>query len=90
MNAYYRGYLLGDLRRFPAWPQAAGDGAERAERAGPAELADLADDTVVYLRDDFAVVRSPVAADQGLLWDAATPQWLEFCDSVLRFSPRGL
>lgn len=79
MNAYYRGYLLGDVRRFPQW-------SEPLAVAGH-EDADLLDDTIVYLRDDFAVVRSPVGADQGVLWDAMTPQWREFCDTVLRFRP---
>jgi hypothetical protein len=76
MNDYYRGCLLGDLRGFPAWP-----------RSADADGAELADDTIVYLREDFAVVRSPVGADQGVLWDAQTPQWREFCTAVLGFAP---
>ncbi|MGC5365550.1 hypothetical protein ACPXCE_28410 [Streptomyces sp. DT24] len=60
--------------------------ADWAESAA-AEQRELPDDTVVYLRDDLAVVRHPVQADQGMLWDTATPQWRVFCADELRFEP---
>jgi hypothetical protein len=50
---YCKAYLLGALRNYQAWGEAG---------------ADLPDDTVVYLWNDFTVVRSPVGAPDGVLW----------------------
>lgn len=74
MNTYYRAFLLRDVRRFTGW----------ADSALPAS-SELPEETVVYLREDLAVVRHPVLADQEVLWDSTTPQWREFCERDLRF-----
>ncbi|MEV0318578.1 hypothetical protein ACIBKX_10255 [Streptomyces sp. NPDC050658] len=76
MTPYYMGCLLGDVRGFADW----------AASAAP-EQRELPDDTVVYLREDLAVVRHPVRADQGVLWDSATTGWRVFCTDELRFDP---
>ncbi|MGW7256492.1 hypothetical protein [Streptomyces sp. NPDC054834] len=76
MTPYYLGCLLGDVRGFADWAESAAQ-----------EQRDLPDDTVVYLREDLAVVRHPVQADQGVLWEAVTPQWRAFCSDELRFEP---
>ncbi|MFD5943651.1 hypothetical protein [Streptomyces griseus] len=76
MKPYYRGFLLREVRAFADW----------AESATPEER-DLPDDTVVYVRDDLAVVRHPVQAEQGVLWDTATLRWRAFCMDELRFEP---
>ncbi|GAA1024936.1 MULTISPECIES: hypothetical protein [Amycolatopsis] len=74
MKDYFRAYRLGDLRAFPGW----------AAAARP-EAAELGDDAIVYVRGDLAVVRSPVLAEPGILWDTLSPQWHEFCASALHF-----
>jgi hypothetical protein len=76
MTPYFRAYLLGDLRRFPGWAQAVRPGEQ-----------ELTDESVVYLREDYAVVRDPIQPDQGVLWDVTTPQWREFCSTSLGFAP---
>ncbi|MFI5798226.1 hypothetical protein [Streptomyces sp. NPDC051677] len=76
MTPYYLACLLRDVRGFADWAESAA-----------AEQRELPDDTVVYLRDDLAVVRHPVQADQGVLWDAATPRWRAFCADELQFEP---
>lgn len=77
MRRYCRAYPLGELRSFGPWRQTgvAGRGDDEDPR------------TVVYLRDDFTVVRSPLDADSELVYDAVTPAWREFCVSTLCFSP---
>lgn len=76
MTPYFRAYLLRDLRKFPEWAQGV--------RVGEQELTD---ESVVYLRDDYAVVRDPIQPDQGVLWDVITPQWREYCSASLGFAP---
>jgi len=65
---------LKDLRQFPGW----------SERAKEDEV-HLADEDVVYLWDDFTVVKTPVSPEPDMLWDQATPDWQEFCQTMLRF-----
>jgi hypothetical protein len=74
LRKYCKAYYLKDLRQFSDW-------AEKKE----ADEAELTDDDVVYLWDDFTVVRSPVIPDKGLIFDTVTPRWQDFCTSTLQF-----
>jgi len=74
MRKYCKAYYLKDLRVFAGW---AGTCKEEASL--------LTDDDVVYLWDDFTVVKSPVIPDDGLLFDAVNPEWQEFCKATLHF-----
>ena len=73
MRKYCKAYQLKDLRRFSGW-------TERME----GEDQQLSDEDIVYLWDDFTVVKSPVQ-DKGVLFDAVTPEWQEFCKTTLNF-----
>ena len=73
MHKYCKAYRLQDLRQFSDWTEARGEEEEA-----------LTDDTICYLWDDFTVVKSPVQ-EQGVLFDAVTPEWKEFCVTTLRF-----
>jgi hypothetical protein len=74
MRKYCKAYHVRDLRKFAGW----------VEKHDENE-ADFSDDTVVYLWDDFSVVRSPVIPDRGLVFDDVTPEWQQFCKEVLKF-----
>ena len=74
MRKYCKAYHLKDLRQFSAW-------TERPAENEP----ELSDDDVVYLWDDFTVVRSPIIPDKGLIFDAITPEWQSFCAQTLAF-----
>lgn len=74
MRNYCKAYYLKDIRQFPGWTEKHEENEE-----------ELSDDTVVYLWDDFTVVRSPVIPDKGLLFDQVTPQWEAFCQETLKF-----
>ncbi|MGQ4727678.1 MULTISPECIES: hypothetical protein [Streptomyces] len=75
MKAYCRAYPLGRLRAFEGWPDHA---AEAAFGLDP--------DEVVFLWDDFTVVRSPVNAEAEVLWDTVSPPWEAFCTGSLGFT----
>jgi hypothetical protein len=74
IRKYCKAYYLKDLKVFTSW---AGSCKEEASL--------LTDDDVVYLWDDFTVVKSPVIPDDGLLFDAVSPEWQEFCKTTLHF-----
>lgn len=75
MKKYCKAYHLKDLRQFSAW-------TEKRDENEP----DLSDDDVVYLWDDFTVVRSPIIPDKGLIFDEITPEWRDFCQQTLLFA----
>lgn len=75
LRKYCKAYYLRDLRQFCNW-------TEKKETDEP----ELTDDDVVYLWDDFTVVRSPVIPDRGLIFDAVTPAWKDFCATTLQFA----
>jgi hypothetical protein len=73
MNTYCKAYPVAELRRYPGWT----DKAEPVER-------DLADDDLVYVCDDFTVLTDPIGG-KGVLFSEDTPQWRDFCTTVLSF-----
>jgi len=74
MRKYCKAYHLRDLRQFSNWTEKREENEE-----------ELTDDDVVYLWDDFTVVRSPVIPDKGLIFDEVTPEWQAFCKETLNF-----
>lgn len=74
MRKYCKAYYLKDLRQFQAWTEKHEENEE-----------ELSDESVVYLWDDFTVVRSPIIPDKGLLFDDITPAWQAFCQETLKF-----
>lgn len=74
MRKYCKAYHLKDLRQFASWTEKRDEDEEA-----------LSDDDVVYLWDDFTVVRSPIIPDKGLIFDTITPEWQNFCKETLHF-----
>jgi hypothetical protein len=73
IRKYCKAYYLKDLRAFSGWIE------KRQE-----DETDLSDEDVVYLWDDFIVVRSPVLPG-GVIFDEVTPEWQDFCKTTLKF-----
>jgi hypothetical protein len=73
IRKYCKAYYLKDLRQFGAW-------TEKGEESDAVPT----DESVVYLWDDFVVVRSPVLPG-GVLFDSVTNAWQEFCHTTLGF-----
>jgi|SRR5579859_6123620 len=73
IRKYCKAYYLKDLRAFEGWTE------KREEKE-----AELTDGDVVYLWDDFTVVRSPVLPE-GVIFDDVTKTWQDFCHTVLQF-----
>ncbi|HEU5374617.1 MAG TPA: hypothetical protein VFV38_04185 [Ktedonobacteraceae bacterium] len=72
---YCKAYYLRDIKKFSRW-------ADLCESAG----AYLQDDDIVYVQDDFSLVKNPAFPDADSLLRAVTPEWQQFCQQVLQFS----
>jgi hypothetical protein len=73
IRKYCKAYYLKDLRVYSGWTEKHQDNES-----------ELTDEDVVYLWDDFTVVRSPVLPG-GVIFDEVTPQWQDFCQTALQF-----
>jgi hypothetical protein len=73
IRKYCKAYYLKDLRAYSGW-------TEKREEKEP----ELTDEDVVYLWDDFVVVRSPVLPG-GVIFDNVTQEWQDFCHTTLQF-----
>jgi hypothetical protein len=73
MHKYCKAYHLKDLRQFNGWVE------KRAENQ-----AELADETICYVWDDFTVVTSPIL-ENSIIFDNVTPEWQHFCHTTLKF-----
>ncbi len=67
---YCKAYPVNTLRKFPAWRE---------------NQADLDDDAVLYLHEDFTVTLS-MWPRENLVFDSRTPDWEAFCKQELAFS----
>ena len=100
MSDYCKAYYVRQFREYPHWSEreVAGLHAELLEAAngtadpnngGSADRATttprpLSDDDVLFLHDNYHVTDG-VFADEHVVFDAVTPEWRTFCDSVLGF-----
>lgn len=68
---YCKAYYGRDMKKFSHW----------------AELdIDLQDDEIVYIQDDFNLVKHPTLPETDRLLRSVTPEWQQFCQQVLQFS----
>lgn len=74
MRNYSKAYYLKDLRAFPGW----------SEPTRP-DAAELSDDTVVYLQDNYTVVLD-CYEEEDYLFNQVSPEWRQFCEQKLEFA----
>jgi len=96
MGMYCKAYPLTRFREFAGWTEhpgsldatetpatdtpAAGTPADGA--AGAAETGDQ--EVYLFLQENY-VVTNGVFMDEGVVFDAVSPEWKEFCHTVLEF-----
>ncbi|MEM9290885.1 MAG: hypothetical protein AAGD01_04330 [Acidobacteriota bacterium] len=73
MRKYSKAYQLKDLRAYSKW--------EEKERDDKDELTD---DLIVYLQDNFTVVRD-VFEEEDFIFDTVDDEWKAFCKDQLGF-----
>jgi len=76
MYVYCKAYHLRDLRAFSGWRE--------AEEVEEGTASQLADDSIVYILDDFTVVATPFQHTRRLFTDV-TDAWKEYCRRTLHF-----
>lgn len=72
---YCKAYYWRDIKKFSHW-------VDLCEPVGK----ELQDEDIVYIQDDFSLVRNPAFPEAEHLLRAVTPEWQQFCQQVLQFS----
>ena len=86
LGKYCRAYPLSQLRKFPGWVERT-DEARRIRKEIDGEIVEsvrtLTDDDYVYLQLDYTVTDG-IFVNENVIFNEITPEWIEFCQSVLR------
>jgi hypothetical protein len=86
LGKYCRAYPLSQLRKFPGWVERT-DEARRIRKEIDGEIVELVrtltDDDYVYLQLDYTVTDG-IFVNENVIFNEITPEWIEFCQSVLR------
>ena len=84
---YCKAYYLGSFRQFPDWMESRSNRKEKnnGDASGARqEDKELSEDGIVFLHHDYTVTES-MWHDENIIFDKVTPEWKEFCDTVLDF-----
>ena len=83
MGKYCKAYEIKKLMEFPAW---AGKLANiEAQVSGDGDIAkEPASRDFYYLQENFTVTDG-IFLDESVVFDAVTPEWVEFCRDTLKF-----
>lgn len=86
LGKYCRAYPLSQLRKFPGWVERT-DEARRIRKEIDGEIVELVrtltDEDYVYLQLDYTVTDG-IFVNENVIFNEITPEWIEFCQSVLR------
>jgi hypothetical protein len=70
---YCKAYQVARLREFDGW----------AEGVNPARR-QLEEGAILYIQENYTVTDS-IFIDENVVFDRVTPEWVEFCRTVLGF-----
>jgi hypothetical protein len=91
LGKYCRAYPISQLRQFAGWIEKPENARQIKEEVdgeiveGPRPLTDA---DYVYLQGNFTVTDG-IFIDENVIFDAVTPEWIEFCRGVLGYQPAG-
>ncbi|HKP87266.1 MAG TPA: ankyrin repeat domain-containing protein [Blastocatellia bacterium] len=81
---YCKAYLLGELRKYPAWREGRINWKEKANGNGGPDEAPFPDDKIVFIQQDFTVTES-MWHNENVIFNQVDPDWEEFCANTLKF-----
>jgi hypothetical protein len=87
MGSYCRAYKIATLRQFPNWNEKSENARKEKRPLGAVEVdapRELTDNDFLYLQEDLSVTDG-IYMDENVIYDEITPEWTEFCHTVLKF-----
>jgi hypothetical protein len=86
MATYCKAYLLTEFQKFAGWTENSANAApsEDSTDATAAPRA-LDEESVLFLHQNY-VVTDGAFSDENIIFDAVSPEWIEFCETSLQFA----
>ena len=87
MGRYCKAYLVSKLREYGDWTENRTNVRLRKENVDGKEVEvdrDLIDSDILYVQENFTVTDG-IFLDENVIFDNVTPEWKEFCTTVLDF-----
>lgn len=81
MERYCKAYPVERFQEFPGWDTK--NSSAVAESATPAKDGEEPA-TYLYLHQDYTVTDG-IFSGENVVYEALTPEWIEFCKNVLKF-----
>jgi hypothetical protein len=89
LELYCKAYKVSELRKFPHWTENSANVMKEVTEVDGEEVEVarvLGDDDYLFLHDTF-VVTDGMFADEHVIFDNVTRQWIRFCRDELGFAP---
>ncbi|HYO62472.1 MAG TPA: hypothetical protein VER08_02330 [Pyrinomonadaceae bacterium] len=89
VGSYCKAYPLESLRRFEGWREDARRLRKERRQVEGTEVEterELGDGDYLFVQQDLTVTDG-VLTGENVVFDAVTPEWVEFCKNVLHFKP---
>ena len=83
MGKYCKAYEIEKLMAFPGWAENVKDVEAPASRNGET-VDEQAPATFYYLQENYTATDG-IFLDENVVFDAVTPEWVEFCRDKLKF-----
>lgn len=87
MGKYCKAYPVKRLREFNQWTERSDNTRKETKDIDGSEVEvnrQLTDDDILYLQENY-VVTDGIFKDENIIFAQVTPEWKEFCHTVLEF-----
>jgi len=87
MGRYCKAYSIVKFRGYRGWTEKAENARKEKKQVDGKEVEavrELTDNDYLYLQENY-VVTDGIFKDENIIFDAVTPQWIEYCTSDLKF-----
>jgi hypothetical protein len=87
MGRYCKAYPIARLREFKGWIEKPQNTREEKQNIEGEEISvprPLTDSDFLYLQANFTITDG-IFLDQNIIFDQVSPEWIEFCKTVLKF-----
>ena len=86
MGKYCKAYTIKRLREFSQWTERS-DNTRKETKGIDGEVEvnrQLTNDDILYVQENY-IVTDGIFQDENIIFDQITPEWKDFCHTVLEF-----
>jgi hypothetical protein len=87
MGKYCKAYPIQRLRDYKGWAENADNTRKEKKQVDGKEVEAprvLTENDFLYVQENYAVTDG-IFKDENIIFDAVTPEWIEYCQQVLKF-----